>query len=165
MLCVAIAACASAPPPTPGALHVPAGEALIKRLHATGVQIYECTPARSDPTQFEWAFRGPEARLFTNGSSSVGKHYGGPTWEGNDGSRVVGETIASSPSSQPNSIPWLLLRAKATAGNGLFTHVQFIQRLNTAGGGVPAARCRNEQLGQQLRAAYTADYFFYGAQH
>ena len=95
----------------------------------------------------------------------MGKHYAGPSWEGNDGSRVVGELISSSPSSAPNSIPLLLLRAKATAGNGLFTHVQFIQRLNTVGGSVPVAGCRKEQAGQLLRAAYTADYLFYGAKH
>jgi len=76
---------------------------------------------------------------------------------------VVGEMVASSPSPQPNSIPWLLLRAKGTAGNGLFTPVRFIQRLNTVGGSAPAAACRKEQAGQQLRAAYSADYLFYGA--
>jgi hypothetical protein len=146
-------------------LHVPAGEPLIKQLHATGVQIYECAPAKNDPAQFEWAFRGPEAKLVTKGGGSAGKHYAGPTWESNDGSAVVGEVIASSPSPQPNSIPWLLLRAKRTAGNGLFTPVHFIQRLNTVGGSAPATACRKEQAGQQLRASYSADYLFYGAKH
>ena len=50
---------------------------------------------------------------------------------------VVAEAIGNSPSPKPNSVPWLLLRARATSGNGLFTHVQFIQRLNTVGGSVP----------------------------
>jgi hypothetical protein len=163
-LCAAIAGCAAAPP-APGPLRVPADQSLIKQLHATGVQIYECQPSKNDPAQFEWTFKGPEANLTTQGGRNVGKHYAGPTWEANDGSRVVGEVIGNSPSPKPNSIPWLLLRAKATAGNGLFTHVQFIQRLNTAGGSVPAPGCRREQAGQQLRASYTADYFFYGAKH
>ena len=158
-----ITGCASAPPPTPVPLHVPAGESLIKQFHATGVQIYECAPAKNDPSQFEWAFRGPEAKLLTSRGSSAGKHYAGPTWESNDGSAVVGEVIGSSPSPQPGSIAWLLLRAKGTAGNGVFSHVHFIQRLNTVGGSAPAAICRKEQSGQQLRAAYSADYFFYGA--
>jgi hypothetical protein len=159
----AIAGCASAPPPTPVQLHVPAGEVLIKQLHATGVQIYECAPAKNDASQFEWAFRGPEAKLLTPRGSSVGKHYAGPTWESNDGSAVVGEVVASSPSPQPGSIAWLLLRAKGTAGKGVFTAVHFIQRLNTVGGSAPGPICRKEQAGQQLRAAYSADYFFYGA--
>jgi hypothetical protein len=159
----AIAGCASAPPPTPVQLHVPAGESLIKQFHATGVQIYECAPAKSDPSQFEWAFRGPEARLLTSRGGNAGKHYAGPTWESNDGSAVVGEVIGSSPSPQAGSIAWLLLRAKGTAGKGVFTKVHFIQRLNTVGGSAPAGGCRKEQAGQQLRASYSADYFFYGA--
>ncbi len=161
-LCVAIAGCAAAPP-APGPLRVPADQTLIKELHATGVQIYQCQPAKNDPSQFEWAFKGPEASLVSKGGKNAGKHYAGPTWEAIDGSRVVGEAIANSPGTKPNSIPWLLLRAKATAGNGLFTHVQYIQRLNTAGGSVPATGCRKEQAGQQLRASYAADYVFYGS--
>jgi hypothetical protein len=163
-LCAAIAGCATAPP-VPGALRVPADESLIKQLHGKGVQIYECQAAKNDPAQFDWVFRGPEASLLSKAGRIVGKHYAGPTWEANDGSRVVAEVIGSSPSPKPNSIPWLLLRARATAGNGLFAHVQFIQRLNTAGGSVPAMGCRREQAGQQLRASYTADYLFYGAAH
>jgi hypothetical protein len=163
-LCAAIAGCAAAPN-APGPLRVPADQSLIKQLHGAGVQIYECQPTKNDPAQFDWVFRGPEANLLTKGGRIVGKHYAGPTWEASDGSRVVAEAVGSSPSPKPNSIPWLLLRARATAGNGLFAHVQFIQRLNTVGGSVPAMGCRREQAGQQLRAAYTADYLFYGARH
>jgi Protein of unknown function (DUF3455) len=160
-LCVAMAGCASAPS-VPGSLRVPPTQGLIKQLHATGVQIYQCQATKSDPSQFEWSFKQPEAALFTKGGRNIGKHYGGPTWEANDGSIVVGEAIGRSDSPKPNSIPWLLLRAKATAGNGLFTGVQYVQRLNTAGGAVPATACRQDQVGQQLRASYTADYLFYG---
>jgi hypothetical protein len=162
--CAIVAGCASTPP-APGPLRVPASQALIKQLHATGVQIYECQPVKNDSSQFEWSFKGPEARLFTKGGRLAGKHYAGPTWEANDGSRVIGELVSSSASPKPNSIAWLLLRAKATAGNGLFTHVQFIQRLNTQGGGLPGSGCRADQVGQQLRASYAADYVFYGTQH
>jgi hypothetical protein len=161
-LCAAIAGCAAAPT-VPEPLRVPADQSLIKQLHGVGVQIYECQPAKNDPAQFDWVFRGPEANLLSKGGRVVGKHYAGPSWEANDGSRVVAQAIGSSASPKPNSIPWLLLRARGTAGDGLFTHVQFIQRLNTAGGSVPAMGCRREQAGQQLRAAYTADYLFYGA--
>ena len=160
----ALAGCASAPT-VPGPLHVPAAQSLIKELHATGVQIYECQPAKGDASQFEWSFKSPEAVLSTKGGKNIVKHYGGPTWEANDGSRVVGEVIGSSPGTQPNSIAWLLLRARSTSGNGLFAHVQFIQRLNTVGGSVPAGGCTRQQAGQQLRAAYTADYLFYGMKH
>jgi hypothetical protein len=163
-LCAALAGCATAPS-VPGPLRVPADQSLIKQLHGVGVQIYECQPTKNDPAQYDWVFRGPEANLLSKGGRIVGKHYAGPTWEASDGSRVVAEAVGNSPSAKPNSIPWLLLRARATSGNGLFTHVQFIQRLNTVGGSVPALGCRREQAGQQLRASYTADYLFYGTKH
>ncbi len=161
ILALAAPGCASAPT-VPGPLRVPAAQSLIKELHATGVQIYECQPAKNDAAQFEWSFKGPEAVLSTRGGRNIARHYGGPTWEAKDGSRVVGEMVAANPSANPNSIPWLLLRAKATSGDGLFSHVQFIQRLNTVGGSVPPGGCSRQQAGQQLRAAYTADYLFYG---
>jgi hypothetical protein len=160
----ALAGCASAPT-VQGPLRVPEGQALIKELHATGAQIYECQRAKGDASQFEWSFKSPEAVLSTKGGRVIGRHYGGPSWEAKDGSRVVGEVVASSPGTKPNSIPWLLLRAKAISGNGLFAHVQFIQRLNTVGGGIPAGGCSQQQAGQQLRAAYSADYLFYGMRH
>lgn len=160
----AIAACAAVPP-APAPVRVPATQSLIKQLHGTGVQIYECRPGKQDAALFEWIFVGPEARLTTGGGRAVATHYAGPTWEAKDGSRVVAQAVASSRSPNPNSIPLLLLRARGTSGKGLFSHVQFIQRLNTKGGSLLATGCRKDQAGQQLRAAYTADYLFYGQKH
>src|SRR5258708_36460621 len=113
-LCAAIAGCAAAPP-APGPLRVPADQSVIKELHAPGVQIYQCQPTKSDPSQFGWAFKAPEASLSTKGGAKAGKHYAGPTWEATDRSAVVGAVIASSPGTKPNSIAPLRLRAKATA--------------------------------------------------
>jgi hypothetical protein len=160
---MAAAGCATAPS-APGALRVPSGQALIKELHATGVQIYQCQPTKNDPSQFEWAFKQPEAVLLTKGGRNFGKHYGGPTWEADDGSKVIGEVVAHSDSPTPNAIPWLLLRAKSTSGSGVFTAVQSIQRVNTVGGNAPVG-CRQDQAGQQLRAGYSADYIFYGVKY
>jgi Protein of unknown function (DUF3455) len=163
-LCVVAAGCATAPP-VPAPLRVPGTQGLIAQLHAKGVQIYQCQAAKNNPSQFEWSFKQPEASLFTKGGRSAGKHYAGPTWEATDGSKVVGEVLGRSDSPKPDSIPWLLLRAKATSGNGLFTGVQYVQRFNTAGGNAPTPGCRQDQAGQQLRAAYTADYAFFGVKH
>jgi hypothetical protein len=160
--CVLMAGCAAAPS-VPGSLHVPADQVLIKQLHAKGVQVYQCQPAKSNPAQFEWSFKQPEAVLFTKGGRKFGQHYAGPTWEANDGSKVVGDVVAHADSAKPNSIPQLLLRAKATSGKGVFAGVQFVQRLNTEGGSAPMTACRPEQTGQQLRVSYTADYLFYAA--
>ncbi|MDP9009140.1 MAG: DUF3455 domain-containing protein [Pseudomonadota bacterium] len=163
-VCVLAAGCATAPP-VPGPLRVPGSPGLIAQLRANGVQIYQCQPAKNDPSQFEWSFKQPEAGLFTKTGKSVGKHYAGPTWEANDGSKVIGEVVGRTESPKPDSIPWLLLRAKATSGNGLFTGVQYVQRLNTVGGNPPTVGCRQDQAGQQLRATYSADYIFYGVKY
>jgi hypothetical protein len=45
-------------------------------------------------------------------------------------------------------------------GNGTFSHVTFIQRINTAGGKAPAAG--DAKVGDEIRQPYTADYIFYG---
>jgi FtsP/CotA-like multicopper oxidase with cupredoxin domain len=168
-LCAVLAGCAaSAPAPTaaslpvPEPLRVPETQGLTARLHAMGVQVYQCQPGKNDPTLFEWSFKQPEADLSTQAGKSIGKHYAGPTWEAHDGSKVIGELVARSDSPKSDSIPWLLLRAKTTSGAGLFSGVTFIQRLDTAGGSAPAGGCRPDQTGQQLRVPYTADYVFYG---
>jgi hypothetical protein len=61
---------------------------------ASGVQIYDCSASKADPSKFEWVFRAPEADLFDGTGKKIGKHYAGPTWESNDGSKVIGEVKA-----------------------------------------------------------------------
>ena len=146
--------------PVPETLKAPADQVLAFELQATGVQIYECRARKEDPTQFEWIFKAPEADLFDASGLLVGKHYGGPTWESADGSKVVGEVKAKDTSLSSGSIPWLLLGAKATSGKGLFSPVKSIQRLNTVGGAAPAT-AGQVQAGQEVRVPYTATYAFY----
>jgi hypothetical protein len=146
--------------PVPETLKAPADQVLAFELQATGVQIYECQVRKEDPAQFEWIFKAPEADLFDASGRLVGKHYGGPTWESPDGSKVVGEVKAKDTSLSSSSIPWLLLGAKTTSGQGLFSPVKSIQRLNTVGGAAPASASR-AQAGQVARVPYTATYAFY----
>jgi hypothetical protein len=166
-LCAAAAGCAASgavnPNDVPAPLSAPDGQILTQQLHATGVQIYRCQPAKGDPAQFEWSLKQPEATLFTKAGSTIGKHYAGPTWEASDGSKVMGEVIARANSPAPNAIPWLLLNAKSTSGTGIFSAVRSIQRLHTAGGAAPADGCSQTQAGQELRVSYSADYWFYTA--
>ena len=71
---------------------------------AKGVQIYQCQRRdrsrgeREKPykyNKYKWQFEAPEAVLYDRSGSTIGKHYGGPTWEGNDGSKVIGKVKAS----------------------------------------------------------------------
>ena len=88
-------------------LKVPATQTLSLETRATGVQIYDCKPNKDDPTRFEWVFKAPEADLFDPAGTKIGKHYAGPTWESNDGSKVVGEVKARDDGPDANAIPWL----------------------------------------------------------
>jgi hypothetical protein len=147
----------------PGPLKVPAGEMLSLRARAAGVQIYVCQAGKEDPAQFAWVLKAPEADLFDGAGKKVAKHYAGPTWEANDGSKVVGEVVARDNGPDPAAIPWLLLSAKSATGPGVFSKAQFIQRLHTAGGKAPAQGCDQSHAGADTRVSYTADYLFYSA--
>jgi hypothetical protein len=160
-----LAGCATtnAPPafPVPDALKAPTDQGLSKQVHASGFQIYECQPSKGDAPRLEWVLRGPEADLVDDSGKAAGKHYAGPTWEANDGSKVVGVVVARDNGPDPAAIPWLLLRAGSTSGQGAFSQVKSIQRLHTVGGKAPADGCGAAQSGQLLRVAYSADYLFY----
>ena len=163
-LCAAAAGCVTSlvrPADVPAPLVVAASQVLKQQLHASGVQIYLCQAMKTDSTRFEWAFKQPEANLFNKRGRSIGKHYAGPTWEADDGSKVTGELVARSNSPEPDSIPWLLLNAKTSSSSGTFAGIKSIQRLHTVGGAAPAGGCTRAQSGQELRVAYAADYLFY----
>jgi Protein of unknown function (DUF3455) len=145
----------------PDPLKAPVSQVLSSQLHATGVQIYECRPSKNDATRFEWQFRAPEADLFDHAGKPIGKHYAGPTWEANDGSKVVGEVLARDNGPDPAAIPWLLLRASSATGKGIFGQTQSIQRLHTVGGKAPNDDCSQAQNGKEARVPYKADYHFY----
>lgn len=150
-------------PAVPENLKVPATQKLTVAAQAKGVQIYECKASAADPTRFEWVFVAPEAELFDTSGKNIGKHYAGPTWESNDGSKVVGEVKARDDGPDANAIPWLLLNAKSTAGTGVFSKTQSIQRVKTVGGKAPAGGCDKAQVGKVARVAYQAMYYFYVA--
>ncbi len=50
---------------------------------------------------------------------------------------------------------------KAHEGNGVFSQVSRIQRLETAGGKAPAEGGDPSNAGKELRVPYTAVYYFY----
>lgn len=147
----------------PESLRVPATQTLAVSLQARGVQIYECGVSKADPARFEWIFKAPEAELFDQAGKKIGKHYAGPTWEAEDGSKVVGAAKARDDGPDANAIPWLLLSAMSAEGNGIFGRTQSVQRLNTVGGKAPADGCDQAQLGKVARVNYRATYNFYVA--
>lgn len=151
------AAAAALPANLSAELNPGADQAVYLVVPATGVQIYEC--AEKDG-KWGWQFKAPEARLFDEArANEIGKHYGGPTWEANDGSKVKG-TVKSRQDAPAGNIPWLLLTT-TTEGLGRFAGVTYVQRVNTEGGVAPKAACDKAANGKTERVDYKADYYFY----
>jgi hypothetical protein len=141
----------------PAALAAPTGHELAFALSAEGVQIYVCGGAAG---AYSWAFQAPEAKLVDSRGQPAGTHYAGPTWEGVDGSKVVGAKLESA-TPDSTAIPWLLLRASSNAGTGRMADVTFVQRIQTSGGLAPAAGCGSATEGAVARVPYRAAYCFY----
>ncbi len=145
--------------PTPTNLAPAANEVQVLRLPAVGVQIYECKVVDGKPAA--WVFVAPEADLYDESGARVGKHYAGPTWEMNDGSKIVGTVKERANATTPGAIPWLLLSAKSTGGTGKLEKITSLQRINTASGVAPATGCSASDIGKQARVNYKADYVYY----
>jgi len=107
----------------------------------------------------------PEATLKDATGTLVGRHYAGPTWEANDGSKVVGVVKAKADAANPHAIPWLLLETHSTGKPGLFAKVTTIQRVATQGGIAPTTGCGTATIGKQERVHYTAQYAQYAPTH
>lgn len=145
----------------PDNLKVPDGAVLLLRAYGKGVQIYGC------PTSASGVFTGPVPHaILLKGDRDEGDlvaiHFAGPTWQATDGSKVVGEKVASAPSPDADGVDWLLLKAKSTEGSGLLSRVSYIQRLHTDGGKPPTSGCDQASNQLEVLVEYRAQYLFYG---
>lgn len=110
--------------------------------------------------------------------------FGSPTWQSSFDSSVIWgnkiDSVTAGPdpncpdcTSCPNtgSIPCLLLQVIGSQNGpsnrfGILTNATYVQRLNTSGGSAPATGCAlTTDVGSQVLVPYTADYYFYAAQH
>ncbi len=137
---------------------VPGGETARFTYAAVGVQIYECKLVDGKPA---WVFVAPEADLFDATGRRVGNHYAGPSWESDDGSKIVGSLKARADATRPGAIPLLLIATKAEARAGVFANVTSLQRINTLGGAAPSTPCTTADVGKQARVYYSADYRYF----
>jgi hypothetical protein len=136
---------------TPSSIDLsPGTHELLLEAKGEGVQIYTCTDGK-------WALKAPDAKLLDSQGSVIGTHFAGPTWKLNDGSEVKGKAIASQPSPDAGSVPWLLIQAVPDTGSGKFADVNYIRRTETHGGAAPKENC----TGGESRQPYSATYSFY----
>jgi hypothetical protein len=147
--------------PVPEKLQVPGSNVLLLTARAVGVQIYVCKAQADNPNVFAWTFKAPEATLYNERGDKIGRHFGGPTWEGNDGSKVVGQVMERVDAPNPHAIPWLLLKAKSHDGPGALSTISYIQRLDTEGGVAPNDGCTRSTVDSERAVKYEATYAFY----
>jgi uncharacterized protein DUF3455 len=140
----------------PAAIAVSAGSSLILTAHARGFQIYLC---RADG----WVLKAPDAVLYDQQGNVIGKHFAGPEWQHNDGSRIIGKLAAKTDAPDPGAIPWLLLHVTARSGLGVLARVTSIQRIHTAGGLPPNLPCADSAREVEYKSPYSADYLFYAS--
>ena len=147
----------AAEPGIPAEIQVPAGNKLFLEAHATGVQIYDCVAVAGGHA---WSAATPRADLFGKNGRRIGTHYGGPTWETKDGSKVVAKRDTGV-TADPTAIPWLRLSVVSTTP-GRLGGTTWIQRVATVGGLPPAAGdCSAATAGTRTEVPYSADYRFF----
>lgn len=161
---LAQAAHAGSPEPeVPTSIAVPAGHKLFLVAHAVGVQIYSC---KATAGGHGWALVAPRANLYDGNGKLVATHFGGPTWQARDGSKVVAQRDTGV-TVDPTAIPWLRLSAGSTSAGpdgDRLAGTSFVQRVATAGGLAPAAGDCNAATAETTREVpYTADYAFWKA--
>jgi hypothetical protein len=151
----------------PAAVQVPAGFQVAMETVGSGEITYECKAKAAMPSEFEWAFVGPNAVLKNRMGAAVGRYYGPPaTWEAMDGSKITGAQLAVVPGGMGN-LPLQLVKANPAVGGkdgmGAMNGISHIQRVATRGGVAPAMPCAVGNAGQKQLVNYQADYIFWKA--
>jgi hypothetical protein len=146
-----------APPPLPTAVRVPPGHRHALTLKALGTLNYECRARPGMSGSYGWVLDAPDATLHHWSGLAVGRYYGGPTWQHRDGSKITGRVVGTSPA---QGLPTQLIQATPLGGNGEFSDVTYIQRLN-ATGDEPKVLCERAAVGRGHRVEFSADYLFY----
>jgi Protein of unknown function (DUF3455) len=150
-----------AAPETPEAIRVPSPATLALKGNATGAQIYTCAPGKEDKKKFEWSLKAPDATLTDDAGKPLAKHYAGPTWEAPDGSKVIAALKSKVDAPDASAVPWLLLETKSNEGQGVFSNIAWVQRIQTVGGKAPSTGCDKAHSGAETRIDYKATYYFY----
>jgi Protein of unknown function (DUF3455) len=136
----------------------PAGQEIVLTVKAEGLQIYVCKEIDGPA---KWIFQAPEAKLLDANGKEVGSHGVGPFWKSVDGSLVKAQVVASGKAPGAGDIAWLLLKANAHEGDGVFSKVEYVRRSETHGGVAPDGGCDGGHLDAIVRVPYTATYAFY----
>ena len=160
-LAAATLATAAVPEPqgVPPRLRPSANEVASLRLTGSGVMIYQCRATLTNPNAYAWYYVAPDATLY-DGGHEVARMTSPNLIEGlSDPSSLSGVVRASQAAT--GGLPWTLAQAIPMGDSGIFAGVTSFQRLNTRGGMPPATGCSSDNVGEESRIAFDADYYFY----
>ena len=129
-------------------------------LAGNGVHIYQCRQSVMDPNAYTWSFVAPDATLY-DGTRSAATLTTPNHVEALDDRTSVSGFVRVTQAAGPGNLPWSLMQARPIGDSGLFAGVTSIQRVNTRGGAAPAGGCTADNVGEEARVAYSADYYFY----
>jgi len=152
------AAAAIAEPAVAPALRPLPDELPAFSLAADGVQIYQCSALPAGG--YAWVLTAPDVTLY-DGTRSVARLASPNHWESLEDRSSVSGIPRRMQAAGGGNIPWELLGALPVGDEGMFAGVTSIQRVNTQGGAAPAGGCDDTHVGEEARAAFTADYYFY----
>lgn len=143
--------------------NLPDGNSRVATFYAVGVQKYKARiKAGSDPVAYEWVFVAPQADLYDITNAQVGGHGAGPFWQTSPLDSIFAQQFnpaRTAPSEDAESVDWLLLMPKTgTTPSGIFSDVDYIQRIATKGGKAPLTPPTN--LVQTVEVKYKAVYRF-----
>lgn len=141
--------------------NAPGGNSRVATYYAEGVQKYKAQLKAGSTSEYEWAFIAPRANLFDAFNTKVGTHGAGPYWAITTADSIFAQPYTPARTATPdaNSIAWLQLMPKAgKTASGIFSNVEYIQRIATTGGKAPAAAPQN--LSDTADVFYTAVYRF-----
>lgn len=143
-------------------INTPYGNTRVATFYATGVQKYKAQhKAGTEPAVYEWVFIAPKANLYDVTNKKVGTHGAGPYWAITTADSIFAQQFTPAKTATPdaNSIPWLLLMPKTgSTPTGIFSNVDYIQRIATKGGKAPATA--PQSLLDTADVYYTAIYRF-----
>jgi hypothetical protein len=141
-------------------LRAPANELPAFVLNGNGEYIYQCRQSLLAPNAYEWAFVVPDATLY-EGARSIARHATVGLFEALSDRSSISGVVRTSQAAGVQNLPWVLMRAQPLSEAGLFAGVTSIQRVNTVGGAAPKSGCGPDNVGDEARVAYRADYYFY----
>ena len=142
-------------PAIPSAVRPPAGHVLLGHAVGKGVETFTLQADPANPDRRIWVATSDEGGDLLDDTGRVIGHHSGNDWSLDDGT-ISGDVVGMVP--HGNHAPWLLVRTSSHGDRGL-AKAHYVQQIHTRGGPASATRA---DVGTQVRAPYTADYYFYG---